>query len=154
MSLTVITYWEPDGRWIAEVVPLRGVLAYGATRDEAIGRVKALALRVLADRIEAGERAPETEPLFNVAQEEWVDPRGRCVRHGQVTSFLRQDLFTVKLDDGTTITAVMPEELLSLWDPHDPPTRYRSLSVEVEMREAPALPRITKGHRSSLCGAG
>ncbi len=43
---------ETDGRWIAEVIELPGVLAYGATRDEAIGRVQALALRVVADRLE------------------------------------------------------------------------------------------------------
>ena len=44
---------ETDGRWIAEVIELPGVLAYGATRDEAIGRVQALALRVVADRLES-----------------------------------------------------------------------------------------------------
>jgi predicted RNase H-like HicB family nuclease len=48
---------EDDGRWIAEVVELPGVLAYGATREEAIKRVKALSLRVLADRIEHGTEA-------------------------------------------------------------------------------------------------
>jgi predicted RNase H-like HicB family nuclease len=42
---------EDDGRWIAEVPDLPGVMAYGPTREEAISRVKALALRVLADRI-------------------------------------------------------------------------------------------------------
>ena len=43
---------EQDGRWIAEVPELPGVLAYGATREEAVSRAQALALRVLADRIE------------------------------------------------------------------------------------------------------
>jgi predicted RNase H-like HicB family nuclease len=43
---------EADGRWIAEVVELPGVLAYGETRDGAIARVQALALRVVADRLE------------------------------------------------------------------------------------------------------
>ena len=47
---------ETDGRWIGEVPELPGVMAYGATRDEAISRVQALALRVLADRLEHGER--------------------------------------------------------------------------------------------------
>ena len=46
---------ENDGRWIAEVMELPGVLAYGDTRAEAIAKVKALALRVMADRIEHGE---------------------------------------------------------------------------------------------------
>ena len=46
---------ETDGRWIAEVGDLAGVLAYGATRDEAIARVQALALRVIAERLEHAE---------------------------------------------------------------------------------------------------
>jgi predicted RNase H-like HicB family nuclease len=46
---------ETDGRWIAEVVELPGVLAYGASRDEAIVRAQALALRVVADRLEHDE---------------------------------------------------------------------------------------------------
>ena len=50
---------EDDGRWIAEVRALAGVLAYGQSRDEAISRVQALALRVLAERLEQGETAPE-----------------------------------------------------------------------------------------------
>jgi len=45
---------EEDGRWIAEVVDLPGVIAYGQTRQEAIDRVQALSLRVLADRLEHG----------------------------------------------------------------------------------------------------
>jgi predicted RNase H-like HicB family nuclease len=43
---------EDDGRWIAEVLQLPGVLAYGATRSEAIAHAEALALRVIADRLE------------------------------------------------------------------------------------------------------
>ena len=46
---------EEDGRWIGEVPELPGVMSYGTTREEAIVRVQALALRVLADRIEHGE---------------------------------------------------------------------------------------------------
>jgi len=46
---------EEDGRWIGEVPDLRGVLAYGQNRDEAIARAQALALRVLAERLEHGE---------------------------------------------------------------------------------------------------
>lgn len=49
---------ETDGWWIAEIGDLPGVMAYGATRDEAIGAVEALALRVVADRIEHGEVLP------------------------------------------------------------------------------------------------
>ena len=50
---------EADGRWIAEIVELPGTITYGATRAEALGAAKALALRVLADRLEAGELAEE-----------------------------------------------------------------------------------------------
>jgi len=47
---------EEDGRWIADIAALPGVMAYGATREEAIAKAKALALRVIADEIEHGDR--------------------------------------------------------------------------------------------------
>ena len=50
---------EDDGRWIAEVPELPGVLTYGTSRDDAIAHVQALALRVLADRLEHSEAAPD-----------------------------------------------------------------------------------------------
>ena len=50
---------ETDGRWIAEVVELPGVLAYGSTQDEAIAHVQALALRVVADRLDHDEAGRE-----------------------------------------------------------------------------------------------
>jgi predicted RNase H-like HicB family nuclease len=50
---------EEDGRWIAEVLELPGALAYGTSRDDAIARAKALALRALAERLEHGEAGPE-----------------------------------------------------------------------------------------------
>ena len=50
---------EEDGRWIAEIPDLPGVLCYGATRDEAMARVQALALRVLAERLEQAEAPAE-----------------------------------------------------------------------------------------------
>jgi len=55
---------EEDGRWIAEVHDLPGVMAYGKSREEAITKVQALALRVIADRIEHGETIPELDDLF------------------------------------------------------------------------------------------
>ncbi|MFN3549802.1 MAG: type II toxin-antitoxin system HicB family antitoxin [Mesorhizobium sp.] len=58
---------EDDGRWIAEIASLPGVMAYGASREEARGRVEAMALRALADRIEHGEEVPEVGDLFLVA---------------------------------------------------------------------------------------
>ena len=57
---------EDDGRWIGEVTDLPGVLAYGSTRDEAVAKTKALAFRVLADRIEHGEDVPEIKGVFAV----------------------------------------------------------------------------------------
>lgn len=66
MNLTIETEQEEDGRWIAEIPQLPGVLAYGVTRDAAIARVKALALRVLADRLENGESVPEMNDIFSV----------------------------------------------------------------------------------------
>jgi len=65
--LTVELEEEADGRWLGEVVELPGVLAYGATREEALARAEALALRVIADRLENGERAPELNNLFIAA---------------------------------------------------------------------------------------
>ncbi len=58
---------EADGRWLTEIPDLPGVMVYGATRDEAVARVKALALRVLADRLEHGETIPELMQVFSVA---------------------------------------------------------------------------------------
>jgi predicted RNase H-like HicB family nuclease len=52
MTFTVEYEREDDGRWLAEVLELPGVLAYGANSDEAIAKAQALALRVLADRLE------------------------------------------------------------------------------------------------------
>jgi len=50
---------EDDGRWVAEVPDLPGVLAYGGTQDQAQARVQALALRVVAERLEHGEAGPQ-----------------------------------------------------------------------------------------------
>lgn len=58
---------EEDGRWIAEVPELPGVMVYGKTREEAVSRVEALALRVLADRLEHGEDIPELKGVFAVS---------------------------------------------------------------------------------------
>ena len=57
---------EVDGRWIAEVPELPGVIAYGQTRDEAVRRAQALSLRVLADRLEHNESLPHVEAVFSI----------------------------------------------------------------------------------------
>jgi predicted RNase H-like HicB family nuclease len=54
------TELEVDGRWIAEIADLPGVMAYGKTKDEAMAHVAALALRVVADRIEEQKQAKES----------------------------------------------------------------------------------------------
>jgi len=65
--MRVETELEEDGRWIAEVLELPGVMVYGRTREEAISRVEALALRVIADRLDHGEAIPELDQLFAVS---------------------------------------------------------------------------------------
>ena len=59
MRLQIEIESEADGRFLAAIPDLPGVMAYGDTREEAIVRVKVLALRVIADEIEHGERSPE-----------------------------------------------------------------------------------------------
>lgn len=58
MEYTIETEKEVDGRWLAEIRDLPGVLAYGETEEEAMTKVEALALRVLADRLENQECRP------------------------------------------------------------------------------------------------
>jgi predicted RNase H-like HicB family nuclease len=65
-DFTVDVERETDGRWIGEVPELPGVMVYGETRDEAVAKAKALAFRVLADRLEHGEEIPETDGVFAV----------------------------------------------------------------------------------------
>ncbi len=59
MEFEIVFDREEDGRWIAEIASLPGVLAYGATKTEAQSRVQALALRVIADRIEIDQSTPD-----------------------------------------------------------------------------------------------
>jgi predicted RNase H-like HicB family nuclease len=60
---------EEDGRWIAEIPELPGVMVYGETRNQAISKAEALALRVsvLADRLENEEEIPELKEVFAVS---------------------------------------------------------------------------------------
>ena len=59
MELSLECEREEDGRWVAEVPQLAGVLVYGDTADEAMAKAEVLALRVLAERIEQGEARPQ-----------------------------------------------------------------------------------------------
>lgn len=56
---------EHDGRWIADVPDMPGIVAYGRNQAEALTNAKSLALRVLADRLEHGESVPELDALFS-----------------------------------------------------------------------------------------
>jgi predicted RNase H-like HicB family nuclease len=67
MALTIEIEQEDDGRWLAEVAELPGVMAYGQSRQEAIDKAQALSLRVLADRLEQGEAVPNMGNVFSVA---------------------------------------------------------------------------------------
>lgn len=67
MPLTIEIELEDDGRWLAEVPAIPGVLAYGQSRAEAIEKVQALALRALADRLDHGESIPQMSGVFAVA---------------------------------------------------------------------------------------
>jgi predicted RNase H-like HicB family nuclease len=55
LQYDIDTEQEVDGRWIAEITNLPGVMAYGASRDEAIANAEAIALRLIADRIQASK---------------------------------------------------------------------------------------------------
>jgi len=57
---------EDDGQWIAEVPDIPGVMAYGTTRQDAVTKAEALALRIIADRIDHGETIPELDEMFAV----------------------------------------------------------------------------------------
>ncbi|MCW5983154.1 MAG: type II toxin-antitoxin system HicB family antitoxin [Bryobacteraceae bacterium] len=57
-SLPIEYYREEDGRWLADIPALPGVTAYGRTRKQATAAVQALALRLIADRLEHGEAVP------------------------------------------------------------------------------------------------
>jgi predicted RNase H-like HicB family nuclease len=59
ITFKVETEREDDGRWLAEVLELPGVLAYGDSQDLAVSKVQALALRVIAERLEHGEAGPD-----------------------------------------------------------------------------------------------
>jgi predicted RNase H-like HicB family nuclease len=59
MNFRIEIEQEEDGRWIPEVIDLAGVLAYGITATEAKAKTQALALRVVADRLEHGETNPD-----------------------------------------------------------------------------------------------
>ena len=79
MNYTLECELEDDGRWLAEVLELPGVLAYGASKDEAMVKAEALALRVIAERLEHGE---SRATAFSIALPAAAGASGRQKRHG------------------------------------------------------------------------
>ena len=77
MSLEIEFDREDDGRWIADIPALPGVMAYGSTRDQASMNVRSLAVRVIADRIEHGIAVPDSPDFFveAVAAREEIGPK-------------------------------------------------------------------------------
>ena len=65
MTFAIEIEQEKDRRWIADIPEIPGAMVYGRTRAEAVSRVEALALRVLAERIERGEIFPVIEKVFS-----------------------------------------------------------------------------------------
>jgi predicted RNase H-like HicB family nuclease len=79
ITFKVETAREDDGRWLAEVLELPGVLAYGESEDAALSRVQALALRVVAERLEHGEAGPELLTICSTRVTAWPSTRARRV---------------------------------------------------------------------------
>lgn len=77
MRLTIEVEREADGRWLAEVPELPGVMAYADSQDGAAMRAVALALRVIADEIEHGERRAD-----DLAGISWIPPHLGALRSG------------------------------------------------------------------------
>ena len=80
MTFSIELEREDDGRWLAEVPALAGVMCYGADRDEAVTRIQALALRVIAERLEHKEAPAE---FLNVTFQTTSSTRGCRVRTAQ-----------------------------------------------------------------------
>ena len=93
MSMMIITQREDDGRWIADVPSLSGVIVYGANRDEAITRVKELALDVIEDRIEHRESLPvhTGKKSFTI-----VESKFNALEPGRLLKALLRSGWTVK----------------------------------------------------------
>lgn len=67
MQFTIETEQETDGRWIAEIPQISGVMVYANSRKDAVLRVQSLALRVLAEKLDHGEPIPELNAVFSFA---------------------------------------------------------------------------------------
>ena len=97
MTFRIEIEQEQDGCWIAEVPELSGVLTYGMTADEARAKVQALALRVVAERLEHGEAGPElSDHYIQRCMSQWPSTRAR-----RVLAALLRIGWTVKRQSGS-----------------------------------------------------
>ena len=67
MPITMEVDREEDGRWIAEIPSLPGCMAYGKTREESVRLAEALALRIMAERLEAGDSTEFASFAFTIS---------------------------------------------------------------------------------------
>ena len=88
---------EEDGRWIAEIPELPGVMVYGDTRNQVISKAEALALRVMADRLEHGEGIPELKEVFGLSMSRWPSTKAQ-----QVLAALLRSGWIIKRQHGTS----------------------------------------------------
>lgn len=86
---------EDDGRWIAEVPGLPGVMAYGEDRESAVARVQALALRVPAERLQSGEDRPEE---LDVLED---DALASAIQEGETSGAVSRDKMSVCWMEGS-----------------------------------------------------
>lgn len=109
MKLTLACTREADGRWLAEVSQLPGVLAYGISEAAAMATAQALALRVLAERIEEGTNAPGDISLSIIGTPPWVGggrPRTSVpsARELAYAAWLAAEVQEAIDDDGPTLS--------------------------------------------------
>jgi predicted RNase H-like HicB family nuclease len=105
MTLTVEIEQEKDGRWIAEIPQIPGTMAYGRTRTEAVSRVEALALRVLAERIDMVNLRQSSKKSFRLQPHEPMRLRKGSQGFGGVAAH--------RLDNQTRVSRVASNSLPS-----------------------------------------
>jgi predicted RNase H-like HicB family nuclease len=103
MKFSIECEREEDGRWLAEVPQLPGVLAYGNTSDEALAKAEVLALRVLAERLEHGEARPVAPTESRVRKHTLLIFTGLAVMLGPIAMFFFMATFPKLFSEGTIL---------------------------------------------------
>lgn len=107
--MIIETEREEDGRWIAEITEIHGVMAYGQTREQAVTRVKCLALR---DRLKHGEIIPEMEQTFlDSRMSQWTSVKAR-----QLLSVLLRIGWNIKRDRSPNVARIAKKTGLTYQD--------------------------------------